>query len=760
MATINVSNSSQLNAALNSAAGGDTIVLQNGTYGDLTIDERFSSNVTIKAANDLGAEFGTLRITGSNVTLDGVHVDGRVTVSGASNIEVTNSYLHNWTEALQGTNISFVDNEFYTTLFIKETNGFTVSGNEIGRPGGIDGDLLVVAGNAKNGLIENNTLKDSAPTHHGDGTYTHADAIQFFDQASGWPSDITIRGNFIWDDPSTGEPGIWLQGIAIGGNNILIEENLIMSGTPNAIIVSHSSGGIEILNNTVLPWPGGGGGNIRVTDTARNVVVDGNVSNYLINAGNATILDNYQYSVSSSASNYYKNILQVENDGMSWTDFVPVSGSAVDFGSGYGAATRLTELMNGDTGTVVDDEPVVDDPVVEEPVVEEPVVTEPDQPVTDPEDPDLSWDSLTASFQLDGEYEFSGGSQAMEFAHDAGLELSSASISLTFNADTVSGQHGIISKDASYFANGGHFTVYIENGTLVIRFQDGDSSEVFTVNGIQSNVDYELEIGFGDGTVKAMLDGIVVGEADFDMTWENNAEYLQIGANGWASTSGGAGYNQVFDGTISDVVITSGNNLTDDGADDAIVGTVGPDDLNGTSGADTIYGAEGDDTVNGGKGSDKLGGGDGDDDVIGRAGADIIEGGAGDDFLFGGVGRDIILGGDGNDTIKGGNGSDTMTGGAGADHFVFSKVKESKAKNPDFILDFTPGVDKLDLSELTDATLDVLLLQKYDGEGPAIRTMENGDNTIVRVDVDGDRSSDMRIILADVSGLTADDFLL
>ncbi|WP_425053165.1 M10 family metallopeptidase C-terminal domain-containing protein [Psychromarinibacter sp. S121] len=757
MATINVSNSSQLSAALNSATGGDTIVLQNGNYGDLTIDENFSSNVTIQAANDLGASFGVIKITGSNITLDGITSTARFTVVGATNVEVTNSYLESWVEALQGQNVSFTDNEMKTTLYIKEVNGFTVTGNEIGRDGGVDGDLMVVAGNATNGLIENNFLMDASPTLNSDGTYTHADAIQFYNQSSGWPSDIVIRGNVIWDDPSTGDPGIWLQGIAVGGTNILIEENLVMAGTPNAIIVANSSGGIEILNNTVLPWPGGGGGNIRVTNTASGVVVDGNVSNYLINDGNATVLDNYVYSTNSSAANYYKNILQVENDGMDWTDFLPVDGSVIDFGNGYGATTRLTELLNGDTGSSSDDEP--DDTVVEEPVVEEPVVTEPEDDTTDAEDPDLSWDSLTASFKLEGDYEFSGGNQAMEFEHEEGLELSSASISLTFNADTVSGQHGIISKDASYFANGGHFTVYIDNGSLVIRFQDESTSEVFTVSGIQANVDYELQIGFGDGTVVAMLDGIVVGEAAFDMSWEDNSEFLQIGANGWSSSSGGSGYSQVFDGTISDIVISSGNNLSGDG-EDAIVGTINADSLGGTNGADTIYGDAGNDTIDGGKGNDKLGGGDNNDHISGRSGADILDGGAGNDFLFSGVGRDIILGGDGNDSIKGGKGSDTMSGGSGADQFIFSKVNESKAANPDFILDFTVGVDTLDVSDLISDTLDVRLLERYNGDGPAIRTTEKDGNTVVRIDVDGDRSSDMRIVLADVTGLTADDFLL
>ena len=75
MATINVSNSSQLSSALSAASGGDTIILANGSYGDLTISQDYAGKVTLQAANDLGASFGKVKISGSNVTLDGVSIN-------------------------------------------------------------------------------------------------------------------------------------------------------------------------------------------------------------------------------------------------------------------------------------------------------------------------------------------------------------------------------------------------------------------------------------------------------------------------------------------------------------------------------------------------------------------------------------------------------------------------------------------------------------------------------------------------------------
>ncbi|MDB5862157.1 MAG: hypothetical protein JWQ76_5846, partial [Ramlibacter sp.] len=67
-----------------------------------------------------------------------------------------------------------------------------------------------------------------------------------------------------------------------------------------------------------------------------------------------------------------------------------------------------------------------------------------------------------------------------------------------------------------------------------------------------------------------------------------------------------------------------------------------------------------------------------------------INGSAGADNLTGTVGRDTLYG-------KGGN--DTLTGGAGADRFAFDTAPNSST-NHDTITDFTPGTDKLVLSDL------------------------------------------------------------
>ena len=88
-----------------------------------------------------------------------------------------------------------------------------------------------------------------------------------------------------------------------------------------------------------------------------------------------------------------------------------------------------------------------------------------------------------------------------------------------------------------------------------MRYQDGTDSATLKLDGIKTGQDYDVVTSFGDGEASLYVDGDLVGSAETDTTWTDNDEYLQIGANGWASDSGEAGYRSSFDGTISDVAI-------------------------------------------------------------------------------------------------------------------------------------------------------------------------------------------------------------
>ncbi len=66
----------------------------------------------------------------------------------------------------------------------------------------------------------------------------------------------------------------------------------------------------------------------------------------------------------------------------------------------------------------------------------------------------------------------------------------------------------------------------------------------------------------------------------------------------------------------------------------------------------------------------------------------------------GGSGNDTLIGNQENNRITGGRGSDRQTGGAGADTFVYDSASDSTPENPDQLMDFTTGVDRIDVSGL------------------------------------------------------------
>jgi len=115
-------------------------------------------------------------------------------------------------------------------------------------------------------------------------------------------------------------------------------------------------------------------------------------------------------------------------------------------------------------------------------------------------------------------------------------------------------------------------------------------------------------------------------------------------------------------------------------------------------------------------------------------------GGAGDDLLIGNSAANVLEGGAGNDIIYGGGGGDSLWGGAGADTFVFGQASDSTMTAPAWIMDFTSGEDKIDLSGLfasVNATLN--FVSGFTGHaGDAILTyFQETDQTSLMVDLTG-----------------------
>jgi Ca2+-binding RTX toxin-like protein len=207
-------------------------------------------------------------------------------------------------------------------------------------------------------------------------------------------------------------------------------------------------------------------------------------------------------------------------------------------------------------------------------------------------------------------------------------------------------------------------------------------------------------------------------------------------------------------------------NLTGSAFGDALEGDGGNNVLNGGAGVDTVsyeHAVTGvtvslalttaQNTI--GAGTDTL------------TGFENLTGSAHDDVLTGNSGANVLTGGGGNDILNGGSGADTLMGSQGNDMFVFKVLAESGPAAPDTIIDFTHGIDKIDLSSL-DANSSVGGDQAFAFAGQnsgvvahSVTWVESGGNTIVRADVNGNTSADFMVVLNGVGlHLTASDFML
>ncbi len=195
--------------------------------------------------------------------------------------------------------------------------------------------------------------------------------------------------------------------------------------------------------------------------------------------------------------------------------------------------------------------------------------------------------------------------------------------------------------------------------------------------------------------------------------------------------------------------------------DDVIAGNNVSNVLRGRSGDDTLDGLSGSDTLFGGGGRDELIGGSHDDTLKGGGAKDVLKGGNGNDRLVGGGGNDKLKGGDKGDILIGGDGFDRLTGGSGKDDFVFSQISHSAVgAKADRILDFEVGLDDIDLSALGGGNLTLVLGGPLSGNGPSVATRNQGNDTLIEVDTNGNGSANMEILVVGVQGLGANDFLL
>ena len=264
------------------------------------------------------------------------------------------------------------------------------------------------------------------------------------------------------------------------------------------------------------------------------------------------------------------------------------------------------------------------------------------------------------------------------------------------------------------------------------------------------------------------------------------------------ATINGNANNNTLQGDINGV--PENDSLFGFGGNDSLFGFGGNDVLDGGTGADVINGGNGFDSVsytsstsavtvnlglNSGGGDtlfsiENVDGSNFDDTLIGDnngtignrlrgfGGGDLLDGFSGQDRLDGGNGSDQIYGGAGDDTLYGGSGGDVLRGEFGTDTFLFRNVSDSRGSASDSITDFESlDNDVIDLQEIDANTgsggnqaFSFIGANGFSGHAGELRFQVDGVLTEVQADVNGDRTADLRIVLADPIQLSADDFLL
>lgn len=557
MPTIKVTNAGEFQTALKNVKSGDTILLGDNNYGAHVFRD-MPENVSIKAENEGKAVFGKVTVSGDNVSLDGVKIDGGIFGGWIENLKIANSEIKGTANfrdidglVLDGNDIT--SNGENMGLLLNSIRDFSVKGNTI--HDAVE-DLVRITGNSHNGVFENNIVRDL----HGHGSL-HCDLLQMFALNGVTPHDITIRGNLFYDDPSTGvrnAQGIFMNNPSGAGyKNIVIEDNMIASPHINSIYVAGGEENVQIRNNTLLPSGSDGGGVIRLVPRGSydnsGVVVENNVFKQLMDqSGASTILKNAIYGA-GNADNLFEMGAKA---GSKWQDFLPKKGSDVDFGTNMGALDRLKDLLGGKDDGAVTPTPVKPSPAPEPAPEPTPEPTpEPSKPIDEGNNGGNDDDAAVGTvFEQAGRREYTGAAARIQTVeHKAAMEVDAGSVELTFNADTVGWRRGLISKDSKEDG----FSAWIDNGKLIVTFDNDKGKVDFGISGIKAKTDYDLKLTFGDGKVGVWLDGELRGEKALDFTLDGNTEKLLLGGyNGRSNTGTTDAKHYAFDGRISDVKIS------------------------------------------------------------------------------------------------------------------------------------------------------------------------------------------------------------
>lgn len=526
--TIYVNGSNELIATMSQLTGGETIILADGNYGNLSVlRTNYSKAVTFVSENERGAKFSAITLRDSN----GYHFDGIETEWFTSHYDFKD--------------LSIINSKIGGTLSLRGGDGVVIHNNDIG--GGVGGkvqphalrfmdvsnfqltgnylhevsvDVLNITGDSHHGLIEGNLIYDviSEPG-------IHPDLFQMFGANGKTPHDLVIRNNVAIDDLGTGNQAA--QGFfftdhqGVGYQNILVENNIVSSGAANSLTIQGATANVHILDNHVISNADGGGGSIRLGSDNGGLTVEGNLARqwYIENkAHGATIGDNLVYGNA--------NITDVirGSDRNDWKSYLPAPKSEASFGSNYGAQELLRLLLEGSAA----------------PSMESPTTTILPTKV-------LSHDDRIAMRGLND-----GRHKVIEYS--SALALPEGTIELSFLTSTNHWARTILSKENVGETPG--IALSVTRGRLELEIEDSAGTKRIALKeGMENQKLYDFSLSFNGHRVEAWLDGKHVGSVASDFAFDQNRDPLLIGGRNGAVEGADVYLSSPFHGRIENIMI-------------------------------------------------------------------------------------------------------------------------------------------------------------------------------------------------------------
>ena len=710
MPTYTVSNAAELLSALSKAQAGDSILLNGGSYGDVTFGKlAFASDVVIKSA-DPGdpAVFRSILVTGSsglafqNVavqftpTATTLSYDSAVKIASSSNISfegvtVTGGPAVNGVDPLTAialdstgnvlgypcargffvtgsSDVSIVNAEislFHRGIVLSDVSGITIRGNEIH-------DVRSVAINGadiSNAVIENNYLHDINPWKYGLGG-DHGDFIHLWTAPATQTSastNIIIRDNYLAQGNGTATLGIYLDDNdnGLGFTGVQITGNLIYNGDHQGLRLEnvHDS----LVDSNILLQSSGelkkGPGIVLQGDTSGLTITNNAISGLDLGAltgdsrGNVLV-----QSIDATKANFSGNLA---GDTLSWLEAHTIWSTFT--GHDY----LLTETPGAHAGLPDNSGSGVGDPPA----------------VVDTTKADAGDNVITGGATQDVLAGLAGadtinGCEGNDLLYSAALPADTIGISNDCGAerDVLRGGGG----DDSLWAGVGDD---VDGGTGfdTLRFCLAGATQgilldtaaltagapaVVLGGTIQSieRVDYIMGSAFSDKIVIAAQDSAIDvhgGAGDDLFVWysrlgqtygETGNDTLEVAA-GVASFAGGDGDDTLVSGAGADLFDGNAGNDTVDYRNAATgvlasLQTCKSSDGDTFANVENVSGSNFSDTLTGNGLANILNGRGGNDSLTGDAGNDVLNGGEGDDTLAGGTGNDLLLGGSGNDVFQ------------------------------------------------------------------------------------------------------------